>query len=82
MHCRNLVVLLMQQALGCRVMVRALYEPLGVQDAGYYKSRTSKGMVVVTAPFFMRTTLPWRVAMASLCSMSSSPAGEHTLYEK
>ena len=38
------------------------------------KLRTSRCMVLVTAPFFMRITFPWRVATARRCSTSNKPA--------
>ncbi len=34
---------------------------------------TSRWIVDVTAPFFISTTLPWRVAIATLCSTSNKP---------
>lgn len=37
---------------------------------------TSKWMVEVTAPFFISTTLPWRVAIATLCSTSNKPVAQ------
>ncbi len=40
---------------------------------------TSRWMVEVTAPFFISTTLPCRVAIATLCSTSNKPVTQVSL---